>query len=117
MVVAGLALVACGGDADDLARAQEVLRDRDRFETAVEAGEALAEVADRLVADAESCEDDCDPRFQAAAYARVLALRVLGCTAPGREAARTAMLEHVEALRDGSEDPPAPAVPDCPGPT
>ncbi|HEX4904549.1 MAG TPA: hypothetical protein VFU93_03785 [Acidimicrobiales bacterium] len=117
MAVAGLALAACSGDADELVRAQEILHDRDRFETAVEAGEALAEVADRLVSDAQSCEDDCDPRFEAAAYARVLALRVLGCTAPGREAARTAMLEHVEALRDGSKHPPAPAVPDCPGPT
>ena len=107
-------LAACSPDGDDVGRAREILRDRERFDTAVEAGEALAEVSERLVADAEACEDDCDARFQAAAYARVLALRVLGCTAPGREAARASMLEHVERLQDGASGPPAPVVPDCP---
>ena len=114
---AGVLLAACGGGGDDLSAARDVLADRDRFATAIAAGESLAEVADLLVADAEACDEDCDARFEAAAHARVLAVRVLGCTAPGREEARASMLEHVEALRDGSSDPPAPVTPDCPNPS
>lgn len=115
-VVALALLVGCSGADDDVARARGILRDRERFATAVEAGEALAEVSDLLLADAEACDEDCDAGFRSAAYARVLALRVLGCTAPGREEARTTMLEHVDALQDGSSEPPTPAVPDCPSP-
>lgn len=115
LTVAALVLVACGGNDDsDLDAARSILRDRDRFDTGVEAGDAFAEVAVRLLEDARACDDDCDVRFSAAAYARVLAVRVLGCTAPGRERARAGMLAHVEAIGDGEEAPAAPPDPACP---
>ena len=113
-IVLSLLAAACGGDGDDLGKARRILDDESRFSTGLDAGEAFEEVGDLLLADARSCEDACDGRFSAAAFARVLALRVLGCTAPGRLEARVAMARYLDDISEEREEPEAPGVPECP---
>lgn len=95
-----------GAGSAGVARAVVLLEDLDRFDTAMEAGDTLAEVGEVLQLEARRCRDglgedavSCEELFAAAAYAQVLAAHVLGCTAPGRHEARTALLAH---LLDGA---------------
>ncbi|HVM54448.1 MAG TPA: hypothetical protein VM262_14750 [Acidimicrobiales bacterium] len=123
-VAAGVAVAGRGGDASGVPAAVEVLEDTGRFTTAVEAGDALAEVGALLQLDARRCRDrdvagtrDCDGLFAAAAAAQVFAAHVLGCTAPGRHEARIGLLAHLSELEwaaeEGATRPPPPSPPAC----
>jgi hypothetical protein len=110
------ALAGCGGGTDDFAAARRIVDDRGRFASGIDAGESFAEAGRLLLADAERCSGACDDRFSAAAHANVLALRVLGCTAPGREDARSAMARYLAAIAAGVRSPTPPDAPSCPLP-
>ena len=101
---------------DHLARAQAVARDDEQFVTATEAGAAFTRISSLVQAAGELCLDEgpgsCDHLFVAAAYSRVSAVSLLGCTRRGIAEARVALLEHLEAI-DERPDTPLPATPHC----
>jgi hypothetical protein len=113
LVCALVVLTACSDD-DPVARALDALDDDDRFDTAEQAGEALAAIGADLLA--EGRDRDAAPLLSASAYAQVLAVRVLDCTAPGRSEIRAALRTYLEAVADADDDDPAPeppSPPDC----
>src|SRR5687768_1929248 len=109
-----LLLAACssgGGPVDD---ARRIVDDDDRFATSYDAGDALAKVGGQLLDAGKSC--DCPALLSAAAFAQVLAVRVLDCTAPGRFEMREAMrayLDDIEDLDDDAAAPQPPRPPSC----
>jgi hypothetical protein len=120
VLVAALALstTACGRDASPVDRARTVVDDDGRFATSIEAGDALARVSSILLRAGKDCDGGCDALLSAAAYAQVLAVRVLDCTAPGRFQVRRSMrryLDAVEAARRTSSRlvPQPPPPPRC----
>jgi hypothetical protein len=104
-------------------RAQSILRDGGNFSTGREAGVSLARVASLLRADTVACGRDhlrtdhrCQARSAAFGYAQVVAVAVLGCTAPGRLEARTATLRYlvaVERVGPTGTIPQPPPPPSC----
>lgn len=99
-----------------------MLDDGERYDTAIEAGDTLAEVSGLLLTAARRCSVDpgervrCDAIAQAAALSQALAVRVLGCTAPGRYEARRLLRDHLRSIeRMSPTDRPAmlPALPAC----
>jgi len=107
--------VACGGGGGDAVdRALDRLEDDERFDTAFEAGDTFASIGGLLQAEGE--ERSSEPLLSAAAYAQVLAVRVLDCTAPGRFEAREALrtfLRDVGDTDDTDRAPQPPPAPDC----
>ena len=106
---------ACGGDGGGpIADARHVLEDDGRFETSYDAGDALAKIASTLLRAGKRCDGGgCPALLSASAYAQILAVRVLDCTAPGRFRIRAAMRAELEAI-DGLE--PHASAPDPPDP-
>ena len=113
LVALGVACSSGGGVVDD---ARRVLDDDGRFDTSFEAGDALAQIGGRLLAAGKRCESGCDALFSASAYAQILAVRVLGCTAPGRFKVRRVMrtyLDEIDGLPESGPAPEPPVPPDC----
>lgn len=85
----------------------------------MEAGDALARVGSILLQAGKECDDDrCDALLSASAFAQVLAVRVLGCTAPGRFEMRRAMRRYLDAVaaarrHAGAAVPEPPEAPRC----
>jgi hypothetical protein len=114
LVVLLLATLACGGGGGPVGDARRVLDDDDRFATSYEAGDALATVGGRLLEAGKACHGGCDALLSASAFAQVLAVRVLDCTAPGRFAIRAAMRAYLDEVDDLDDDATAPEPPDAP---
>ena len=109
-------VAACGGGGGPVADARHVLDRDSRFDTSYEAGDALAKIGSVLLAAGKRCEGGCEPLLSASAYAQVLAVRVLDCTAPGRFEIRAAMraeLDAIDGLPKGAPAPDPPRPPDC----
>ena len=122
LLAALVAGVAIRSEPDGLARASALLADADRFNTAIEAGDTVAEVSGLLLTEARHCDargehaPRCEATAQAAAFAQALAVRVLACTAPGRFEVRRALrghLEAIDALAPDDPSPPPPQLPTC----
>jgi len=115
VVVAVISISACSEGTSPIGQARKIIDDDHRFATSLEAGDALAHVGSILLRAGKDCREGCDALLSASAYAQVLAVRVLDCTAPGRFQVRTAMrhyLDDVEKARNRS----AHAVPTPPDP-
>jgi len=111
-----------GSDPSALVRSQSVLDDRDRYDTALEAGDAFAAISGLLLTEARACapktteRDRCDAVAEAAAFSQALAVRVLDCTAPGRFEARRVLRAHlsaIDAMAPGDSSPSLPLLPVC----
>ena len=117
LVVLAVLLAACGGGGGSpIADARRIVEDDHRFETSYDAGDALAKVSATLLAAGKQCDKDCAALLSAAAYAQVLAVHVLDCTAPGRFKVRAAMrseLEKIEHVPKGAPAPVPPRPPRC----
>jgi hypothetical protein len=107
---------------DPFAQARDLLESGSGFETALEAGETLARVAQHLEQSVEECRAEargtsCQAIAAALGYTQVLATWVLDCTDPGRYEARTRMaayLDEVAAVRsDDATTPSPPELPAC----
>ena len=123
VVATVVALAACGDEPTRVERAVDVLEDDDRFTTGERAGEAMADVGALLQEEGTECRSAdpeaprCDALLSASAAAQVTAARILGCTAPGRFEARTALADHLRAVDDDPRTAgPPPAPPDCGAP-
>ena len=115
VVALALSTTACGDDSSPVDRARKVVDDDGRFATSIEAGDALARVSSILLRAGKECDGRCDALLSAAAYAQVLAVRVLDCTAPGRFQMRQAMRRYLNAVevarRTSSRLVPSPPPP------
>lgn len=110
-------LASCGGSASPVERARRIVDDDDRFATSIEAGDALARVGSILLRAGKECDDEgCDALLSASAYAQVLAVRVLDCTAPGRFQMRRAMRQYLDAVAEARKysSTAVPELPDAP---
>jgi hypothetical protein len=113
------ALASCGGSTSPVERARRIVDDDDRFATSIEAGDALANVGSILLRAGKDCDDDrCGALLSASAFAQVLAVRVLDCTAPGRFQMRRAMRSYLDAVaaarrHSGVAVPQPPEAPRC----
>ena len=112
LVIVVVVAVIGDDDAGVVQRALSQLDDDARFDTAYEAGDTFASIGGRLQEEGES--RDSLPLLSASAYAQVLAVRVLSCTAPGRFEARAALRELLEAVADLEPDDPVPSPPSPP---
>lgn len=107
-------------DPSALARSQTVLDDRGRYDSALAAGDAFAQISGFLLAEARACADDpaaserCDAVAEAAALSQVLAVRVLDCTAPGRFEFRRVLRAHLSAIDAMAPDDSSPSLPSLP---
>ena len=109
-------LAACSNGGGPVGDARTVLEDDDRFATSFEAGDALAQIGGRLLEAGKRCKGECAALFSASAFAQILAVRVLDCTAPGRFQARQAMrtyLDQIEGLPESAPAPQLPKPPEC----
>lgn len=117
LAIAMVAMIAaCSGGGGPVADARKVLDDGSRFDTSFEAGDALAQIGGRLLDAGRRCDGGCDALLSASAYAQILAVRVLDCTAPGRFEARDAMrsyLDQIDGLSKSAPAPQPPRPPDC----
>jgi len=109
-------LAACGGGGGDaVAKARRVLDYDGRFATAYDSGDALAKIGSTLLRAGKRCDGGgCPALLSASAYAQVLAVRVLDCTAPGRERIRGAMRAELDAIDELAPKAPAPTPPPIP---
>jgi hypothetical protein len=115
VVVLSMASSACSEGASPIGRARAIVDDDERFATAIESGDALARVGSILLRAGKDCAEGCDALLSASAYAQVLAVRVLDCTAPGRFEVRRAMRRELDAV-DAARRRSATAVPTPPAP-
>jgi hypothetical protein len=128
IAIATVTLVGFVGDAcgsqPPVERAIAMVEDDGNFSTGLESGQALARITTVLRDDAERCAAGkaaekgprCDARFAAAAYAQVLAVAMLHCTAPDRADARKNLLDYlrkVEAVGQRDQPPAPPSPPRC----
>ena len=110
-----LSLSACSEGSSPINQARKIVNDDDRFATSMEAGDALARVGSILLRAGKDCREGCNALLSASAYAQVLAVRVLDCTAPGRFAMRRAMRRYLDDVED-ARNHSATAVPTPPAP-
>lgn len=113
-------LVTRTDDRDRLTRARDLLADPGRFDTAEEAADTLAEVAELVFLEARDCEADHGDRADCLALAstsgfgQVLAVHTRTCTAPGRAEARQRMADLLAATASVPADGEVPVLPDLP---
>lgn len=115
-VIAAVVLTVGGRPDGAIERAAELLESDSDFATSEDAGATFTRVSIVLQEGGEACLDrgaraqGCDHLFAAAAYARVSAVSLLGCTRRGVAAGRTTLRTFLDAL---ARDPEAP-LPDTP---
>lgn len=110
-----IGLAACSDGDSPITASRKIVDDDGRFDTSIEAGDALARVGSILLRGGKDCAEGCDALLSASAYAQVLAVRVLDCTAPGRFEVRRAMRRYLDAV-ETSRNHSSTAVPTPPAP-
>jgi hypothetical protein len=116
-----VAVTRATADEDHVARAIDIARPTDGYETGLEAGRTLARVASALNEDLRTCDRDAEPDRCAAlgavsGYTQVLAATVVRCTAPGRAEARSdvlVVLQELDERRPGDPPPRPPPLVRC----
>ncbi|MEN3271771.1 MAG: hypothetical protein V7636_532 [Actinomycetota bacterium] len=115
LLVLASVVSACSEGDSPIGAARKIVDDDDRFATSIEAGDALAHIGSILLRAGKDCADGCDALLSASAYAQVLAVRVLDCTAPGRFKLRRVMRSYLDDV-ERSRQKSATAVPTPPPP-
>jgi len=118
LLALSIGLAACGEGSSPIDQSRRIVNDDDRFGTSIEAGDSLAHVSSILLRAGKDCAEGCDALLSASAYAQVLAVRVLDCTAPGRFQVRQVMRRYLDAIeharnRSSKTVPTPPAPPRC----
>jgi hypothetical protein len=122
VVVVALLLASCARSSV-IQQSVSIANKDSNFSTATKAGVSAARIAGILRRDGNSCarrhgvgDARCESRLAASAYAQVLAVTILDCTAPDRADARRQTVRYLRAVgrtRATDKLPAVPRIPRC----